>query len=341
MSTQRMPNLDRYSRQIVLEQLGKQGQKRLLEAHISIVGLGALGTVSSTLLARAGVGQITLIDRDVVELVNLQRQVLYGEDDIGLPKAPVAAAKLRQMNSSIRVEGLAKDLNSANVLRLLKGSELVLDGTDNLETRFLLNEACVETETSWVYAGVVATEGRVMSIIPGKTACFRCFSRRLPAPGTLPTCETAGVLNSVAAATASLQVTEAIKLMVGEKPSGHLLVLDGWSPELLRIKMPRNRSCPVCVGGEREYLGGSRFHVITALCGGNTISFDPLHKDKVDLAGIAMRLGKIGKVKVAGGVVIFETGRHRMTIFEDGRALVKGARSSGEARSLYSKYIGL
>ena len=341
MSMQRMSDLDRYSRQMVLEQIGKEGQKRLLDARISVVGLGALGTVSSTLLARAGVGQITLIDRDVVELVNLQRQVLYGEDDIGLPKAPVAAAKLKQMNSSIEVEGLAKDLSSSNVLRLLKGSKLVLDGTDNLETRFLLNEACVETGTPWVYAGVIGTEGRVMSIIPGETACFRCFSRSLPAPGTLPTCETAGVLNSVAAATASLQVTEAIKLMVGERPSGHLLVLDGWSPELLRIKMPRSRSCPVCVGGKREYLGGRRPQVITALCGGNTISFDPLHKGKVDLAGIAMRLGKIGAVKVAGGVVVFETGKHRMTIFEDGRALIKGARSPGEARSLYSKYVGL
>ena len=336
-----MSNLDRYSRQMVLEQLGKKGQKRLLEARVSVVGLGALGTVSSTLLARAGVGRITLIDRDVVELVNLQRQVLYGEDDIGLPKAPVAAARLRQMNSSIKVEGLAKDLSSANVLGLLKGSALVLDGTDNLETRFLLNEACVEMEIPWVYAGVIGTEGRVMTIVPGSTACFRCFSKSLPAPGTLPTCETAGVLNSVAAATASLQATEAIKLIIGEKPAGHLMVLDGWSSELLRIKMPRSRSCPVCVGGRREYLGGRNSQVITAVCGGNMISFDPLHEGMVDLAGIAMRLGKIGKVKVAGGVVVFETEKHRMTIFKDGRALIKGARSPAEARSLYSKYVGL
>jgi molybdopterin/thiamine biosynthesis adenylyltransferase len=338
---QRMSKLDRYSRQTVLEQLGKEGQRRLLDEHVSVVGLGALGTVSATLLARAGIGRITLIDRDVVELVNLQRQVLYAEDDIGLPKALVAAARLRQMNSSIKVEGLAKDLNSVNVLGLLKGSGLVLDGTDNLESRFLLNEACVETETPWVYSGVIGTEGRVMSIVPGKTACFRCFSRSLPAPGSLPTCETAGVLNSVAAATASLQVTEAIKLMVGEKPAGHLLVLDGWSPELLRIKMPRSSNCPVCVNGRREYLGGRKRQVIASLCGGDTISFDPLHTGKVDLASIAMRLRKIGKVKVAGGVVVFETGRHRMTIFEDGRALIKGARSSGEARSLYSKYVGI
>jgi len=336
-----MSDLDRYSRQTVLEQLGVEGQKRLLNAHVAVIGLGALGTVSSTLLARAGVGQITLIDRDVVELVNLQRQVLYGEDDIGLPKAPVAAAKLRQVNSSIKVEGLAKDMNSSNVLGLLKGSELVLDGTDNLETRFLLNEACLETGTPWIYAGVIGTEGRVMSIFPGKTACFRCFSKDPPAPGTLPTCETAGVLNSVAAATASMQVTEAIKLMIGEEPTGHLTVLDGWSPELLKIKMQKSKRCPVCVGGKREHLGGRSPQVITALCGGNTISFDPLHKGKVDLAGIALRLRKIGKVKLAGAVVVFETGKHIMTIFEDGRALIKGARTATEARSLYSKYIGL
>ena len=341
MSDHHMSQMDRYSRQTVLEQLGEKGQRRLLDARISVIGLGALGTVSSTLLTRAGVGHITLIDRDVVELVNLQRQVLYGEDDVGLPKAVVAAARLRQVNSSIKIEGLAKDVNSANVLGLLKGSDLVLDGTDNLETRFLINEACVETGTPWVHAAVIGTEGRVMPIIPGKTACFRCFSKSLPAPGTLPTCETAGVLNSVAAATASMQVTEAIKLIVGKKPSGHLMVLDGWSPELLKIKMPRSKSCPACVGGRREYLGGMRPQIIAALCGSNTVSFDPLHKGKVDLAGIAMRLGKIGKVKVAGGVVVFETGKHGMTIFEDGRALIRGARDTGEARSLYSRYIGL
>ncbi len=341
MSVHLMTDMERYSRQTVLEHLGKRGQKKLLGSRITVVGLGALGTVSASLLARAGAGHLRLIDRDVVELVNLQRQVLYEEEDIGFPKAMKAAERLRLANSAIEIEGLAKDVNGADVLELLKGSDVVMDGTDNLETRFLINEACAEMDIPWVHAAVIGTEGRVMAVIPGKTACFRCYIKEAPTPGTLPTCETAGVLNSVAAATASLQVTEAVKLILGEEPSGHLMVLDGWSPELLRIKIPRNRNCPVCVGGEREYLGGRKKQSIAAMCGGDTISFDPLRGGDVDLAGLALRLRKVGKVKVAGSVVVFETGKHRMTIFQDGRALMKGVSSPVEARSLYSKYIGL
>ena len=336
-----MSRQDRYSRQIVLGQIGKAGQKKLLDAHVTVVGLGALGTVSATLLARAGIGYLTLIDRDVVELVNIQRQVLYGEEDIGQPKALTAAEALRRVNSSIRVEGMAKDVNHATVMDLLAGSHMVIDGTDNLETRFLINEACVESGAPWVYGGAIGTEGRVMMIVPGKTACFRCFTRGRPAPGLLPTCETVGILNSVAAATASLQVTEAVKLLVGEKPSGMLSVLDGWTPELLRIKVERGKDCPVCVGGKREFLGGKRTQVVAALCGQNTISFDPLHTGDIDLAGLAKRLKKIGKVKVAGPILLFEVSGYELTVFQDGRALIKGTDSPGTARSLYSKYIGL
>ena len=336
-----MTDMERYSRQTVLERLGRKGQRKLLGSKVTVVGLGALGTVSATLLARAGVGHLRLIDRDVVELVNLQRQVLYEEEDVGFPKAPKAAERLRLANSEIEIEGLAKDVNGPDALGLLGGADLVLDGTDNLETRFLINEACVELDIPWIHAAVIGTEGRVMAVVPGKTACFRCYIKGAPAPGTLPTCETAGVLNSVATATASLQVTEALKLMLGEEPSGHLMVLDGWSPDLLRIKMPRDRRCPVCAGRKREYLGGRRKQAIAAMCGGDTISLDPLRGGDIDLAGLALRLRKVGRVKVAGSVVVFETGKHRMTIFQDGRALMKGVSGPVEARSLYSKYIGL
>lgn len=336
-----MPATDRYSRQIVLERIGKKGQKKLLDSHVTVVGLGALGTVSSTLLARAGVGHLRVIDRDVVELVNLQRQVLYEERDVGLPKALRAAEALQRVNSSIEVTGIAKDVNYSNAVELLAGLDVVVDGTDNLETRFLINEACVETGTPWVYGGAIATEGRVMAVVPGKTACFRCFTKGPPRPGLLPTCETAGILNSVAAATASMQVTETIKLLLGGKPGGTLMVFDGWSPELVQIRIQRNKACPVCVSGKRELLGGRKPQVIAALCGQNTISFDPLHKGKIDLAGLGKRLRKIGKVKIAESVMFFEVGDYKLTIFEDGRALIKGTDSADMARSVYSKFIGL
>lgn len=336
-----MPEPGRYSRQTVLGQLGKKGQRKLLGSHVAVVGLGALGTVSATLLARAGVGHLKLIDRDVVELVNLQRQVLYEEEDVGLPKALTAAERLTRVNSSIRIEARAKDLSHVNVRELLAGSDVVVDGTDNLETRFLVNEAALEMNLPWIYGGAIGTEGRVMTIVPGKTACFRCFTRARPSPGALPTCETAGILNSVAAATASLQVTEAIKVILGEPPSGHLLVLDGWSPELLRIRVERSKDCPACVGGKKEFLGGKKPQVITAMCGQKTMSLDPLYKGEVDLDALGRRLRKIGKTRVTGSNVFFEVGDHRLTIFKDGRALIQGTDSAETARSLYSKYVGL
>jgi len=336
-----MSGKDRYSRQTVLKEIGKKGQAKLIHSRVTVVGLGALGTVSSTLLARAGIGHLAVIDRDVVELANLQRQVLYDESDVGRPKAVTAADRLKRINSSIDIRGVAKDVNYATVEGLLSGSDVVVDATDNLETRFIINEACVEAGIPWVYGGAISTEGRVMAIVPGKTACFRCFTRGPPAPGLLPTCETVGILNSVAAATASLQVTEAFRILLGERPSGDLLVLDGWSPELLRIRVNRSKDCPVCVGGKREFLGGKKRQVIAALCGRDTMSVDPVHKGRIDMPGLGRRLRKIGKVKITESVLFFEVGKHKLTIFEDGRALIKGVGSEAMARSLYSKFIGL
>ncbi len=335
-----MVKVNRYSRQTVLDCIGKTGQRRFAASKVTVIGLGALGTITATLLARAGIGHLRIIDRDVVELVNLQRQILYEEEDVGFPKAVKAAEKLRRINSTIKIEGIAKDVNYSNVLDLIKGSNLIMDGTDNIETRFLVNEACVRLGTPWVYGGAIGTEGRVFAIVPGKTACFRCFSRN-PPPGLIPTCETVGILNSVATATASLEVTEAMKLLLGEEPSGKMLVLDGWPPELLAIKIKRNTECPICAAGKKEFLGTKKPQIITTLCGGNTISFDPLYKGKVDLNALAKRLKKVGKVRMAGPVLVFDIGQQKLTIFQDGRGLIKGARNEEEARSLYSKYIGL
>jgi len=336
-----MVNSERYSRQTVLDNIGEGGQKKLSMSRVTVVGLGALGSVIVTLLGRAGVGHLRLIDRDIVELVNLHRQILYEEADVGMPKALRAVDKIRKINSDIEVEGVAKDMNYANAIDLLDGSQLIMDGTDNLETRFLINEACLELDVPWIYGGAIGVEGRVMTIVPGKTACFQCFTRNIPAPGALPTCEITGILNSVASATASFQVTEAIKLLLGEKTTGDLFVLDGWSPELIRMKIKRREDCPACIKKEKEFLGGKKPQAIAALCGQNTISFDPLRKGDIDLPVLSERLSKVGKVRTSEPVILFEVDKYELTIFKDGRALIKGTNSEEVAKTLYSKYIGL
>src|SRR2546425_1430527 len=336
-----MAGPDRYVRQAILPEIGPEGQRKLSTATVAVIGLGALGTVSAGLLARAGVGHLRLVDRDVVELTNLQRQVLFDEKDIDLPKADAAARKLRAVNSSVAIEGVAKDVHAANIESLVDGVDLVVDGTDNMELRFLLNEVSVKRDLPWVYGGAIATQGMAMAIVPKVTACFRCFLPQMPAPGSLPTCDTAGILNTVSSVVGSLQATHAIKLLVGQAASGELLVFDGWTNELQRLRVARRKDCPACVKGETEYLGARRGQVIAALCGGQTISIDPAHRGKIDMAEIEARLRKLGAVKSLGSVLVFDAGDATLTIFSDGRALIRGTDDPTRARSLYAKFIGM
>src|SRR3990172_3624372 len=233
------PPVSRYSRQEVLAQIGWMGQERLRASRVAVVGLGALGSVAASLLARAGVGYLRLIDRDVVELTNLQRQALFMEGDIDRPKAIVARERLLAGNSEIVGEARPEAPSFANAPDLLGGVDLLLDGTDNMETRLLVNDASLKANVPWVYAGAVATQGMVMPIVPGRTACFRCLVSKVPGPGTLPTCDTAGILNSVSTAVAAFQVTEGLKILLGEQARGDLLVYEGWSQELQRLRLPR------------------------------------------------------------------------------------------------------
>ena len=332
---------NRYIRQTILPEIGPQGQERLARSTVAMIGLGALGTVSAGLLARAGVGRLRLIDRDVVEVNNLQRQVLFDEDDVDLPKADVAARKLRAVNSSVAIEGIAKDVHAANIEPLLEGADLVVDGADNMELRFLLNEASLKRGVPWVYGGAIATHGMAMAIVPRVTACFRCFLPHVPAPGSLPTCDTAGILNTVSSVVGSLQATEAIRLLVGEPPRGELLVFDGWAEELQRLRVSRRTDCAACVKGETEFLGARRGQVIAALCGGETISIDPAHRGDIDLAGVESRLRRLGAVRSLGNVLVFEADGARFTLFSDGRALIRGTDDPERARSLYAKYVGM
>ena len=336
-----MASAGRYVRQTILREIGPEGQKKLSAASVAVIGLGALGTVSAGLLARAGVGRLRLIDRDVVELNNLQRQLLFDETDVELPKADVAARKLRMVNSSIAIEGIAKDVHSGNIESLLEGVDLVVDGADNMELRFLLNEVSIARDLPWIYGGAIATHGMAMAIVPKTTACFRCFLPQMPAPGSLPTCDTAGILNTVSSIVGSLQATAAIQVLLGESPAGELLVFDGWSSDLQRLRVARRKDCPACVRGETEFLGARRGQVIAALCGSETISIDPAHKGQIDLAGVESRLRKLGAVKSLGSILVFEADGARFTLFSDGRALIRGTDDPERARSLYAKYVGM
>ena len=335
-----MASVDRYRRQTVLPEIGTRGQAALSRSRVLVVGLGALGSVASDLLARAGVGHLRLVDRDVVELVNLQRQTLYSEADVDRPKAEAAADRLRSVNATIDIEPVAKDLHAATAGDAVRGVHLILDGTDNLETRYLLNEAALDAHIPFVYGGALATYGMVFAIRSPQTACFRCLNPKMPPPGTLPTCETAGILNAVSAQVGAIEAGEALRLLLGEEPSGDLLVIDGWQPEIQRIRVARRTDCLACGKGEREFLGAKRAQVLASLCGSDTISLDPLHRGAIDLDAISQRLAKVGAVRRAGSVLVADVEGHHLTLFPDGRALIRGVKDEAAARAVYAKYVG-
>ncbi len=335
-----MPRPDRYRRQLVLPEIGEKGQRALARSTVVVVGVGALGSVAADLLARAGVGHLRLVDRDVVELVNLQRQSLYTEADLDRPKAEVAAERLSKANSEIDIEAVAKDVHPRTVQEVVRTSGLVVDGTDNLETRYLLNEAAIHAGIPFVYGGAIGTYGMVLAIRSPDTACFRCLNPKPPPPGSLPTCETAGILNSVSAQVGAIEAGEAIRLLVGGKPTGELIVVDGWNPEIQRIRVARRDDCPACVKRERVSGGAKRAQVLASLCGSDTISLDPVSRQPVDLDALAHRLGKLGTVRAVGSVLVADVEGHHLTIFSDGRALIRGVSDEGKARSIYAKYVG-
>src|SRR5580693_2653409 len=266
--------LDRYSRQVRFPQLGEAGQRALLESRVALCGCGALGTVLANHLARAGVGSIRVIDRDFIETHNLQRQVLFDEDDVALnlPKAEAAARKLRAINSSITVEPVVTDIDHTNILDLVGDADLILDGTDNFETRYLINDAAVKLGKPWIYGGVIGSEGQTMTIIPGKTPCLRCLIETAPPPGMTPTCETAGVLGPAVAVIASFEAIEAIKLLAGrpEALNDHLIMVDVWDWSFRELKVAGllgKVDCPCCTRRQFEWLDGSMGTHTTSLCG--------------------------------------------------------------------------
>jgi adenylyltransferase/sulfurtransferase len=318
----------------------------LLASTAVVVGCGALGTHIASHLVRAGVGRVRIVDRDFVELSNLQRQVLFDEGDVteGLPKAIAAAQKLTAINSQVQIEPVVRDVQPDNVEQLLVDADVVLDGTDNFETRLLVNDACVKQAIPWVYGGVIGTYGMTMAIVPHQTPCFRCFLGELPAPGTSPTCDTVGVLSTAAASIAALEVTEALKLLTGQTESlhGKLVCVDVWAGTLDRFAFAKQEEpCPACDLGRYEYLQAEHGSWATSLCGRNAVQVNVRRESQVSFATLGERLRPAGEVAYNDYMLRFRTQEYELNLFPDGRAIVKGCTDPALARTLYARYVGL
>jgi adenylyltransferase/sulfurtransferase len=329
---------ERYSRQILFAGIGESGQEALLRSHAVVVGCGALGSFHAAALARAGVGTITIIDRDYVEPSNLHRQWLFEEADAAeaMPKAAAAARRLAAINSSIQVRPRVSDLTPSNAEELLGDADVIVDGTDNFDTRFLVNDFAVSRGKPWIYGAAVGSYGLAMPVLPGETACLRCVYPDPPS-GAQPTCETAGVLNVIISAVASVQVADALKILCGQKPKPRITTIDLWNGGIRQIDAPaRDPDCPCCGRREFPYLDESSRGPVT-LCGRNAVQ---VVGRPVDLEQLAARLRPLGEVRSNEFALRFVAPPHEMTIFPDGRAIVKGTSDTGVARSLYAKYLG-
>jgi molybdopterin/thiamine biosynthesis adenylyltransferase len=342
----RLPLDDRYSRQIRFAPIGEEGQKRLASSRVLLIGLGALGTVAADQMVRAGVGFLRIIDRDFVELSNLQRQSLFDEEDIqkNLPKAIAAEGKLRRVNSSVQIEAKVDDVNPANIEDYIADVDLVLDALDNFETRFVVNDACAKHHKPWIYTAAVGSYGLVMPVIPGTTPCLRCLLGKLPAPGTSATCETAGVIAPITHIIASIQIAEALKFLTGHlDPSEiRLTAYDVWSHRFQRIEIGTEsmNTCPVCSTGTFEYLDGNPLRTIT-LCGRNAVQLIPGVRGDLNFTELSKSIGAFGSVQFNEFLLKCSSPPYEITLFKDGRAIVKGTEEPGLARSVYSKMVGL
>lgn len=337
----------RYIRQTIFAPIGKSGQEKISNASVVLVGCGALGSAAADQLARAGVGRLRLIDRDFVEIHNLQRQSLYTEADVAdrTPKAIAAAQRLATVNSGIEIEPVIDDLDPTNIARLLGGFDLIIDGTDNFETRYLLNDYAVANGVPWIYGGVIGGYGMTMTIRPGITACLRCVFPEPPPAGTAPTCDTAGVIGPAVHAVASFEVAEALKYLVGahDHLNNGLLSFDLWNLSTDRIPTGGPRSdCPCCNKHEYPYLNKPQDDRETVLCGQDSVQVRLRQPISLDLDALSRRLANTGEVKLNKFLLRFTdeaTGRE-LTVFPDGRAIVRGTTDGDEARRLYDVYVG-
>src|SRR3954447_3381289 len=347
MSPETADPRDRYSRQLRFPALGAGGQRKHADSRVALCGCGALGTVLANHLARAGVGKIRIIDRDFIETHNLQRQILFDEGDVAdnLPKAEAAARKLRRINSAITIEPVVTDIDHTNILDLVGDADLILDGTDNFETRYLINDAAVKLGKPWIFGGVLGSEGQTMTIIPGRTPCIRCLIETSPPPGMTPTCETAGVLGPAVAVIASFEAVEAIKLLTGatDALNTELIMVDVWDWTFRRLKVAGllgKVDCPCCQRRRFEWLDGALGSHTTTLCGRNAVQIATRRPEPLDFAELAMRLSPLAEVRHNSFMLRFATEGHEFTVFPDGRAIIKGTNDIAKARTLYAQFVG-
>ena len=334
---------EKYSRQTLFAPIGLAGQQRLLASSAVIVGCGAIGAAASALLVRAGLGRLRVLDRDFVEPSNLQRQMLFDEADAreALPKAVAAERKLRAMNSSVSVEGIVADLAPQNTQDLLSGFDLILDGSDNFETRFLVNDFAVSSGTPWIYAAAVASYGLTMVVEPGVTPCLACLLESEVGRGLEETCDTVGVLGPIVTLIASLEVAEALKLLAGRTEALHhrLISCDVWSGRFQSIRVPRNPACRACIRRDFTWLGGEAQPQVT-LCGRDSVQIHERAR-ALDLASLGARLAATtSDLRSNDFLLRFRVAPYEVTVFADGRAVFKGTTDSAVARSLYARYIG-
>src|SRR5918993_4303919 len=337
--------MERYSRQILFEGIGEEGQRRLRGASVLVVGCGALGSAQVEMLARAGLGHLVVVDRDFVEESNLQRQTMFTERDARerVPKAIAAARRVAEINSDVRCEAEVADVSRANVERLVAGSDIVLDGTDNFATRFLLNDACVKRGVAWVYGAAGGSYGVTMTVRPRVTPCLRCVFPETPAAGSAPTCDTAGVIMPIIAVVAAVQVSEALKLLAGKEESLHraLMQFDVWQNEWRRVRLKGPEpDCPTCALARYETLEAEAGDYTAVMCGRDAVQVSPSAPTRIDLGELAERLRAAGEVKVNPYLVRLRAGGYELTIFEDARAIIRGTDDVTTARSLYARYVG-
>ena len=339
-------SLDRYIRQVRYPPLGETGQQRLAAGCALVCGCGALGSTLANLLVRAGVGRVRIVDRDFVDLTNLQRQALFDEQDVaaGLPKAIAAAEKLRRINSEVQIEPVVADINPSNIESLCEGVQVIVDGTDNFETRFLINDAAVKHGIPWVYGGCLGAEGQTLTILPGETPCLRCLMEDCPPPGAVPTCDTAGIVGPIVGVIASIEAMEAIKILSGNRQavSRDWVIVDLWSNRIRQVNavsLRDERDCPACKRREFPWLAGREGSRSAVLCGRNAVQLT-FAGASVSLEDLARKLAAVGQVTRNQFLVRLKVDQYELTVFPDGRAIVGGTNDIAVARTLYAKYVG-
>lgn len=344
-----MTKTSRYQKQILFDGIGEQGQERLGQSRVLLVGCGALGCALADAMTRAGVGFLRIVDRDFVELSNLQRQCLFTEEDVEshLPKAVSAAERLMKVNSDVVIDPIVADVDFTNIRQFADSVDLILDGTDNFEVRYLINDLSLETGIPWIFTGCTGSHGQMMPVFPNESACLRCLMQNPPPPGSTETCDTAGVLGPAISVIASLQATVALKILTGQKAqvAGQLTMVDVWDLTFRQMdvsKLRESTNCPACKGGERLWLEGSQSAGSTVLCGRNAVQVTPAEKTVLSLEELALRLESAGSVTSNPFLVrvAVEASAMEVTVFPDGRAIVKGTEDPAAARAIYSRYIG-